>query len=130
MLQELSNYTRLLQPITPAELQFLYNTTESATSSLVKITLIDLYLKRIIDFNYNQKLVNDRPIAYYTLKFLKTNNYKNLKPHEYSIIKILNNRDKDISLLHFRRTLLPNMSYRKKFYFNYIYLNVVKQGFF
>lgn len=130
MLQELSNYTRLLQSITPAELQFLCNPTESPTTSLVKISLIDLYIKRIIDFNYKKELVSDRPNVYHTLKVLKTNKLENIKPHEYSIIKTLNNRDKDISLLDFRRTLIPNLSYRKKFYFNYIYLNLVKQGFF
>ena len=130
MLQELSNYTRSLESITPAELQFLCNPNKSSTSTLVKISLIDLYLKRIIDFNYKKKLVNEKPYAYHTLNVLKTNNSENLKPHENRILKIVNSKNKDITLLEFRRTLIPNFSYHKIFYFNYIYLNLVKQGFF
>lgn len=130
MLQELSSYTRLLKSITPAELRFLCNPKDSSTISLVKISLIDLYLKRIIDFTYEKELVNDKPTAYHTLKALNSFNCENLKPHECSIVKMLTNRDKDIRLLYFRKSLLPNLSYRKAFYFNYIYLNLVKQGFF
>lgn len=130
MFYELSNFIQTLKYITPAELLFLYKQKESATTDLVRVSLIDLYVRRIVDFNFMKELLNDSPHAYHTLKALKSDNCDNLKPHECRIIKTINSYEKDISLTRFSKTLLPNLSSRKAFYFNDIYIGLVKQGLF
>lgn len=127
MLQELSGYTRQLDSLSPAELLFLLNPKNSSSLSLLKISLLDLNVKRIIDFKFVEMKTKQADFSYHSIVYPENSSQEDLKPHEEMILQIIKSIDKSIPTSSYK-TILKSNRLKKLFFFNEIYLGLVKQG--
>jgi hypothetical protein len=129
MLQELSGFTRLLNSLTPAESLFLLNPKGSSSLDLLKVSLLDLNVKRIIDFKFHNLDSENADYSYHTLEYIKNSNQQELKPHEQMIIQVFKRFNNSIPSFRYK-ALLRNNRLKKLFYFDNIYLTLVEEGLF
>jgi hypothetical protein len=134
MFKQLTPHKQLLNSLTPAEVQFIFNNRETSSLQLARITLEDLYIKKYLQFIPVQiegkNELEGEVRMYHRIKIIEKPDRQKLKPHEIVITDLLDALKKEVPLAYFVKLLFPSISYNKTYCFNNIYLELVRSGLF
>lgn len=129
MFEDYSLYQRQIRDLSPAELMLLTDN-KASFSELLRITIMDLFLRNIIDIQKKEKYLEEHKKSISFHLFVQGKRFKNYQPrlHEKALIDFLR-KQQSLTLLLIMQKLFPTLRSRRNFYNRHLRAQLVKKQF-